>query len=602
MNASQIFMMPLAGAVPANGVASAASATTLELPAGESFSQLFGEILSGSDVLRNPASDTTAEESGHVVSSQAELPATPPSDPMFQQMAVAVGAASVTFPQQTTAEPVAQQQSGVTAVPEPMVSEVAGRNVSVLLPEQMVRAAVTSMGDESTPSEASVAKTVEYAARTEAVVNQARPEVRHAEVLPMRPAAPQAPGISSIQPGAEVPVAITTLLTEEATQPEAVHPVVAEKAAVAGLPQVKPEVPPSQPKGEGFVAVVKAEHAGQPARMERAAAADPVKTQAVPEKAVAVVTDAGVARPVQTEELVQVEEPEAVSTGGITARMGQEPASADQASRKTGNTQARQSTEWWSYGSRVTAPVTGAAGHDTMTANPVNHQAGAEKPAIVPFRADGTAVEAETTAGTATDMQFTAAVHEGRAADGVQQYQSSLPASTVRSETVVSAEKVVESNRPALPEQVSRQVAERLGTHDFKQGKERLSLTLNPESLGKIQMNFQMDQQNLRVEIVAENRAVREALVQQADLVKESLARQNITVEKFDIATSGERAFQQQYQQSPQQRGFYSSLYERQEGGRTVATGASGGADDYQVPEGLQYFEQQYESTFAYRA
>jgi flagellar hook-length control protein FliK len=41
------------------------------------------------------------------------------------------------------------------------------------------------------------------------------------------------------------------------------------------------------------------------------------------------------------------------------------------------------------------------------------------------------------------------------------------------------------------------------------------------------------------VEIVAENRMVRDAIVQHTDSLKESLARQNIKMESFEVTTGG---------------------------------------------------------------
>jgi flagellar hook-length control protein FliK len=64
-------------------------------------------------------------------------------------------------------------------------------------------------------------------------------------------------------------------------------------------------------------------------------------------------------------------------------------------------------------------------------------------------------------------------------------------------------------------------------------------LTLSPDSLGELKMNLNLQGQKLSVEIVAENRAVRDAIVQHTDTLKESLARQNITMESFDVTTGG---------------------------------------------------------------
>ena len=96
-----------------------------------------------------------------------------------------------------------------------------------------------------------------------------------------------------------------------------------------------------------------------------------------------------------------------------------------------------------------------------------------------------------------------------------------------------------EPARQDVPEQVLQQVKERLTHHDVKQGSQQITLTLSPDSLGELKMSLNLQGQKLSVEIIAENRAVRDAIVQHTDALKESLARQNITMESFDVTTGG---------------------------------------------------------------
>lgn len=84
-----------------------------------------------------------------------------------------------------------------------------------------------------------------------------------------------------------------------------------------------------------------------------------------------------------------------------------------------------------------------------------------------------------------------------------------------------------------------QQVKERLVQHDIKPGNQKITLTLSPDSLGELKMNLNLQGQKLSVEIVTENRTVRDAIVQHTDALKESLARQNITMESFDVTTGG---------------------------------------------------------------
>jgi flagellar hook-length control protein FliK len=93
--------------------------------------------------------------------------------------------------------------------------------------------------------------------------------------------------------------------------------------------------------------------------------------------------------------------------------------------------------------------------------------------------------------------------------------------------------------RQELQEQVVQQVKERLVQHDVKPGNQQITLTLSPDGLGELKMNLNLQGQKLSVEIVTENRSVRDAIVQHTDALKESLARQNITMESFDVTTGG---------------------------------------------------------------
>lgn len=109
-----------------------------------------------------------------------------------------------------------------------------------------------------------------------------------------------------------------------------------------------------------------------------------------------------------------------------------------------------------------------------------------------------------------------------------------------QSATVPSAKAVpAEPLRQDIPEQVAQQVKERLVQHEVKPGNQQITLTLSPDSLGEIKMNLNLQGQKLSVEILTENRAVRDAIIQHTDSLKESLARQNITMESFDVTTGG---------------------------------------------------------------
>jgi hypothetical protein len=93
--------------------------------------------------------------------------------------------------------------------------------------------------------------------------------------------------------------------------------------------------------------------------------------------------------------------------------------------------------------------------------------------------------------------------------------------------------------RENISEQVMQQVKDRLVQHDVKPGSQQITLTLSPDSLGEVKMNLNLQGSKLSVEIVTENKVVRDSIAQHADTLKDSLSRQNITMESFDVTTGG---------------------------------------------------------------
>ncbi len=110
---------------------------------------------------------------------------------------------------------------------------------------------------------------------------------------------------------------------------------------------------------------------------------------------------------------------------------------------------------------------------------------------------------------------------------------------SVTSVAGTGAEAVDSSRTAPTADQVVHQVRERLVNHVAKPGSDQIVLRLTPEHLGELKVNLNMDGQRLKVEIVAENATVRDSLMQNTDLLKESLSRQNIKMESFDVTTGG---------------------------------------------------------------
>ncbi len=87
--------------------------------------------------------------------------------------------------------------------------------------------------------------------------------------------------------------------------------------------------------------------------------------------------------------------------------------------------------------------------------------------------------------------------------------------------------------------QVVQQLRENLTQHVVKPGNHQITLTLSPDSLGEIKVNLSLQGQKLSVTISTQNETVRNAIAQHTDALKESLARQNITMQSFDVTTGG---------------------------------------------------------------
>ena len=92
---------------------------------------------------------------------------------------------------------------------------------------------------------------------------------------------------------------------------------------------------------------------------------------------------------------------------------------------------------------------------------------------------------------------------------------------------------------PGITEQVVKQVSEHFTKNEIKNGSEQIVFRLSPENLGELKVNVRMENQRLTVEIVTENRMVRDAILQNSDALKDSLAKQNIKMDSFDVTTGG---------------------------------------------------------------
>ncbi len=107
-------------------------------------------------------------------------------------------------------------------------------------------------------------------------------------------------------------------------------------------------------------------------------------------------------------------------------------------------------------------------------------------------------------------------------------------------------------DKAALHDSVMAQVKEALVTHDSK-GNGQVTIRLNPAELGELRINIRLEDQQLKVEVVSENRQVREALMGNLDSLKETLLKQHLNMERFTVATGSGSSFQG-FQQTHQER------------------------------------------------
>jgi flagellar hook-length control protein FliK len=124
--------------------------------------------------------------------------------------------------------------------------------------------------------------------------------------------------------------------------------------------------------------------------------------------------------------------------------------------------------------------------------------------------------------------------------------QHDLPSGQNSSHAFVQGSKPVVQQAVAIPqaapvinhESVIEQVKERLSAPEVRVDGNQIRLQLRPADLGELQITLRMDDQKLRVEILAENKAVKTALLEHADTLKDVLAKQHITVDRFDVGTN----------------------------------------------------------------
>ncbi|SNB47056.1 flagellar hook-length control protein FliK [Geobacter sp. DSM 9736] len=106
--------------------------------------------------------------------------------------------------------------------------------------------------------------------------------------------------------------------------------------------------------------------------------------------------------------------------------------------------------------------------------------------------------------------------------------------------TEVQARQLQTEKGPVDHEQIMAQVKEQLEFQPMTKDQGEVTLKLRPAELGELKIRLQMADQVLKVEIVAQNQTVKDALMQNMDTLRETLSRQNITMDRFAVSTGGQ--------------------------------------------------------------
>jgi flagellar hook-length control protein FliK len=96
-----------------------------------------------------------------------------------------------------------------------------------------------------------------------------------------------------------------------------------------------------------------------------------------------------------------------------------------------------------------------------------------------------------------------------------------------------------------LGDHIANQIREKLDAGGLGSDNGQITLKLHPEELGELKINMRMENQHLKVEITAQNPSVKDALMQNLDTLKETLSRQNIAMDRFDVSAGIQQGLHQ---------------------------------------------------------
>jgi len=214
-------------------------------------------------------------------------------------------------------------------------------------------------------------------------------------------------------------------------------------------------------------------------------------------------------------------------------------------------------------------PAEAAVAHANRTSAPADHATHFGPLPLVPqggepLPAPGAPAAAGSPAGLQVEVVFTdpsdrggSSGRNGHSDPGAKEQEQQSPAGlglpAARTADAPDANRFalqpkVDGQRTALHESIMNQVTASVVSHDG-QGNGTIKIKLNPEDLGNLQINLRIENQQVKVEIISDNRTVRDALMGNLDHLKETLLKQNLNMERFDVSSGGGHGFGQGFRE-----------------------------------------------------
>jgi len=134
---------------------------------------------------------------------------------------------------------------------------------------------------------------------------------------------------------------------------------------------------------------------------------------------------------------------------------------------------------------------------------------------------------------------------EGKTADNASTPAFAANLAELRTSEASGLQAPAPAAENSLADNITNQIREKLDAGGLGADNGQVTLKLHPEELGELKINMRMENQHLKVEITAQNPSVKDALMQNLDSLKETLSRQNIAMDRFDVSAGIQQGFHQ---------------------------------------------------------